>query len=554
MVDVITMEIIRNALEYIAEEMGIVLRNSAFSPNIKERMDHSCAIFGVKGELLAHAEHIPVHLGAMPLAVREAIKVIDEFEEGDMIVMNDPYSCGTHLPDITIIAPVYHREELVGFVANRAHHSDVGGRVPGSMPGDSVEIFEEGLIIPPVRIVKRGKIDKEILRLILANVRTPRIRMGDIIAQISANRRGVERLLRIIDKYGRETYLEAVDHILSYSERLAKTEISKMREGESYACDYLDDAGQNWDKPIKICVRVRIEKGSITFDFSDSDKQVPGSINAPKTVTISASYFVFKSILRGDIPSNEGTYRPLRIITKRGTIVDATHPVAVAGGNVETSQRIVDVLFLALSKLIPERIPAASQGTMNNIAFGGINPKTGRPFTFYETIGGGFGGRRGKDGVDGVHCNMTNTMNTPIEEIERKYPIRILEYSLRSDSCGAGRWRGGLGIIRKYQALTTIKVSLLGDRHRFRPWGLMGGKAGAPGEYILIRNGREIKLPSKTTIIMNPGDILVIKTPGGGGYGKPKQRDKERILKDLLDGKTSRLYVEKHYELDLSKI
>ena len=551
MVDMITAEIIRNALEYIAEEMGIVLRNSAFSPNIKERMDHSCAVFGPKGKLLAHAEHIPVHLGAMPLAIRETIKVVKDFEEGDMIIMNDPYSCGTHLPDITLIAPVFYRGELVGFVANRAHHSDVGGKVPGSMPGDSVEIYEEGLIIPPMKIVKRGEIDRELLRFILANVRTPRTRMGDIVAQISANRRGIQRVLKVVDKYGIGTYLKAIEAILSYSEKLAKIEISKMRRGESTAYDFLDDAGQHWDKPVKIHVKVTIAKDSITFDFSESDKQVPGSINAPRAVTISASYFVFKSIIGGEVPSNEGTYRPLEIITRRGTVVDAEPPAAVAGGNVETSQRIVDALFRALAKLVPERVPAASQGTMNNIAFGGVDPKTGKRFAFYETIGGGFGGRMGKDGVDGVHCNMTNTMNTPIEEIERKYPIRILEYSLRPDSCGAGQWRGGLGIIRKYQALATMKVSLLGDRHRFPPWGLMGGKNGAPGEYILIRNGEEIRLPSKTTIIMHSGDILIIKTPGGGGYGDPKLRDRRLIEEDILNEKITVEHAKKHYTIDI---
>lgn len=547
MVDMTTVEIIRNALEYIAEEMGIVLRNSAFSSNIKERMDHSCAIFSPRGELLAHAEHIPVHLGAMPFAVREALKIVDNLGKNDMIMVNDPYLCGTHLPDITIIAPVYKDDELVGYVANRAHHSDVGGKNPGSMPGDSVEIYEEGLIIPPVRIVKDGEIDKEILRLIMANVRTPRIRMGDIIAQLSANNRGIQRLKELVEKYGINVYLEAMEKILLYSEKLARLEISKMNKGESYACDYLDDGGEHWKKPIRICVRVKIEEDSMIFDFSDSGNQVSGCINAPKTVTISASYFVYKSILGRDVPSNEGTYRPLKVITRKGTVVDAESPVAVAGGNVETSQRIADVLFLALSKIIPRRIPAASQGTMNNISFGGINPKTGKPFTFYETIGGGFGGRVNKDGVDGVHCNMTNTMNTPIEEIERRYPIRILEYSLRQNSCGAGKWRGGLGIVRKYQALAPMKVSLLGDRQKFRPWGLMGGKEGMPGEYILIKGNEKHVLPSKTTILMDVGDILIVKTPGGGGYGDPKERSKEKIIEDILDQKITREYAIQYY-------
>jgi len=547
MVDIITMEIIQSSLEYIAEEMGIVLRNSAYSPNIKERMDHSCAIFDAKGQMLAHAEHIPVHLGAMPMAVRETIKMVETINEGDMILVNDPYMGGTHLPDLTLIAPIYYGHKLAGFVANRAHHSDIGGKTPGSMPGNAMELYEEGLIIPPTKLVRMGEINKEILNLIIANSRTPKIRRGDILAQVAANIRGIERVKKIVEKYGLPVFMEATEEILSYSEKLARSEISKMPRTTCEATDYLDDGGERWNKPIKIHVKIEIQDKDIIFDFRNSDDQIPSPLNATRAVTISATYFAFKCIIDQNIPSNDGTYRPLKILTRKGSILDAQKPYPVSGGNVETSQRIVDVIFKALSKIIPEIIPAASQGTMNNISFGGIDPRTGKTFSFYETIGGGSGARPGMDGVDGVHSNMTNTMNTPIEEIERQYPIMILEYSLRQDSCGAGKWRGGLGIIRKYKALAPIRVSLMGERHKYAPWGLEGGLPGALGEYVVVKDNNYIKISSKTTIELQPGDILIIKTPGGGGYGHPKDRAKEPILCDLEDQKISRDYAERYY-------
>ncbi len=547
MTDIITVEIIRNSLEYIAEEMGIVLRNSAYSPNIKERMDHSCAIFDSECRLLAHAEHIPVHLGAMPLGVKKALETIDYVEEGDMVVFNDPYIGGTHLPDITLVAPVFFNKNLIGYVANRAHHSDIGGKTPGSMPGDAIEIYEEGLVIPPVKLVRRGIVDRDILNIICSNARTPDTRKGDILAQIAANKRGINRIQKILWKYGTSTFIESVDEILNYSERLARIEISKLPRHMCEAVDYLDDGGPAWNKPIKIHVSVKIEGDNIVFDFTKSDDNVPSPVNATRAVTTSCVYYVFKCTIAREIPSNDGTYRPVRVITREGSIVDTKHPYAVSGGNVETSQRIVDVLFKALSKIIPDIIPAASQGTMNNISFGGMNPKTRKVFTFYETIGGGCGARPGMDGVDGVHTHMTNTMNTPIEEIERICPIMIEEYSLREDSCGAGRWRGGLGIVRKYRILAPMRVSLMGDRHRYSPWGLKGGKNGAPGEYILIRGSKSIRLGSKETLNLVPGDLLVIKTPGGGGHGDPELRDVKSIMMDIEEGKISKKYVYENY-------
>ncbi|MHA1609165.1 MAG: hydantoinase B/oxoprolinase family protein [Candidatus Njordarchaeales archaeon] len=536
-VDKVTIEVIRHYLEYTAEEMGIVLRNSAYSPNIKERMDHSCAIFDAKGQMIAQAEHIPVHLGAMPLAVKSMLETFsDNLYPGDMIIFNDPYRGGTHLPDVTLIAPIFYENEIVGFVANRAHYSDIGGKTPGSMPGDAREIFEEGLIIPPVKLVSKGEIVKDVLRIILANTRTPRIRKGDIYAQIAANIRGIRRIHKLLEKYGVNEFHTAVEEILNYSERRMRKEISKLPSGEFTGEDFLDDDGVE-DRPIRIFVTVKIRGDEIEFDFTGTDHQVKGSINAPLAVTLSCSYYVLRAVTDPTIPANEGAYRPLKVIAPEGTVVNAKPPAAVAGGNVETSQRIVDALLKAFAKIVPERIPAASQGTMNNIAIGGIDPRTGKPFTFYETIGGGFGGRRGLDGVDGVHSHMTNTMNTPIEEIERRYPIMILKYSLRPNSGGLGQWRGGLGIERIYKILAPATLSLLGDRHKFPPWGLNNGEPGAPGEYILIRKGRKIKLRSKQIINVDAGDIIIIRTPGGGGYGDPSKRSKEMITDDIMDGK-----------------
>ena len=546
MIDIITVEVVRGALEYAAEEMGIVLRNSAYSANIKERMDHSCAIFDEKGRMIAQAEHIPVHLGAMPLAVKSVLKEFKEFSDGDMILLNDPYNGGTHLPDLTLIAPIFFKKELVGFVANRAHHSDVGGKVPGSMPGDAEEIFEEGLIIPPVKLFDGGKLNEGVLRVLLANTRTPEIRKGDIMAQVAANKIGMKRVQRILEKYGLDTFRDCVDEILNYSERRMLSEIRKLPKTKVSAEDYLDDSGSE-DKPVKIKVTVQINENSIIFDFTGTDKQVRGPINAPFAVTLSASYYVLRAITDPTIPANEGAYRPLIVKAEKGTVVNATPPYAVAGGNVETSQRIVDVLLKAFAEIIPEKIPAACQGTMNNITIGGIDPRTNKPFTFYETIGGGFGARFGLDGIDGIHSHMTNTMNTPIEEIEKRYPIMILKYSLRPNSGGLGKWRGGLGIERVYKVLTRAILSVLGDRHKFPPWGLRGGLPGAPGEYVVIRkNGETIRLGSKDRIPLNPGDVVIIRTPGGGGYGNPVERSRDRYLEDILDEKYEKEFVEKY--------
>lgn len=552
MVDPVTVEVLRGALTYITEEMGVVLRNSAYSPNIKERLDFSCTIFNHERRLAAQAEHIPVHLGSMQLAIQRGLERYDgELEDGDMILFNDPFISGTHLPDLTLICPIFYKEEIVAYSANKAHHSDVGGKAPGSMAGDSTEIFQEGLIIPPIKFVKRNKIDEEMAKLILSNVRTPKIRLGDLRAQMAANHVGRKRVLELIDKYGVEVFHEAINEIMNYSERRMRMEIGKMPEGKYSAEDYLESTGKS-EKPVKIKVTVTIRNGELFFDYTGTDRQVEGPINAVFGVTLSGVYYVLRCLTDPSIPVNDGCHRPVKVFAPEGTIVNAVPPAAVAGGNVETSQRNVDVLLKAFAKVVPDRVCAACQGTMNNIAVGGVNPRNGKLWTFYETIAGGFGGRLGLDGVNAVHSHMTNTMNTPIEVIENLYPIRFLKYELRKDSGGAGKWRGGLGLERSWILLaTSATLSIMAERTKIPPWGLFGGKPGAKGEFYIIRqNGKKIKLKSKCTVTLKKGDIFIVRTPGGGGYGNPHERDKKLIYYDLQNELISIKAAEVNYRVN----
>ena len=536
-VDVITREVIRGGLEYIAEEMGIILRNAAYSTNIKERMDHSCALFDHEGRMIAQAEHIPVHLGAMPIAVRSIEKKFEgEIYPGDSFILNDPYLGGTHLPDITIITPIFFKDVLAGYSVSRAHHNDIGGMAPGSMPGNATEIFQEGLRIPPIKLVSKGEISKDILNLIMTNSRTPKIRKGDLMAQLSSNWTGEKRLQELIAQKGMKTYKLAVDDILNYSERRFLSILSGFPECEAVGKDYMDGDGIV-DDLVELVVNVKMTKKHVTFDFTGTSEQVKGAINCPYAVTLSGSYYVLRAITDPTIPANEGLYRHLSVIVPEGTILNARSPAAVVGGNVETSQRIVDTLLKAFSKILPDRIPAASQGTMNNLIIGGTD-RSGRPFTFYETIGGGAGGRPTKDGIDGIHSHMTNTMNTPIEEIEVRYPLVVEKYALREDSCGNGRFRGGLGIIRQFRTKVPVVVSVLGERQKTAPWGLAGGEDGKKGIYSVIKSdGKKIILPGKTTTTVNAEEIIVIETPGGGAWGEWKKRTEKSKEEDKSNGK-----------------
>jgi N-methylhydantoinase B len=535
-VDRTTVEVIRGALVYAAEEMGIALKKSAYSPNIKERMDHSCALFDPKRRLIAQAEHIPVHLGSMAFAVREGLAAYKgTLGPGDMILLNDPYLSGTHLPDLTLIAPIYHVDCLIGYAANKAHHTDVGGKAPGSIAGDSTELYQEGLIIPPVKYVKSGAIDPELSWLIRSNVRTPDVQMGDLRAQIAANYTGIRRVLELTEKYGAYVLHTSMEEIMNYSERRMRAAISEMPGGVYEASDYMEDV-PGWGL-AEIRVRVTVEGGGISFDYSGTCPQVEAPINAPLGVTIAGIYYTLITVTDPTIPVNDGCFRPVTLIIPEGTMTNPRRPAPVAGGNVETSQRNVDVLMKAFSKIVPGKVTAAGLGTMNNVSVGGIRPD-GIPWTFYETIGGGSGGRPNSDGVDGVHVNMTNTMNTPIESLEAYLPMRFLSYGLRPDTGGAGEYRGGCGIERSWM-LTAPKatLSILAERTKINPWGLNGGEPGSLGEYMIVkRNGEILKLPSKCTVQMEEGDSLIVHTPGGGGFGDPKKRTPEKIKRDIANG------------------
>jgi N-methylhydantoinase B len=522
-IDSVELAIFRSGVHSIAEEMGAALRRTALSPNIKERRDYSCALFDHEARVIAMGDHMPVHLGSMPMSVEAAVAAMS-FNRGDVAVLNDPYAGGTHLPDITMVLPVFlPGADTPGFyVSTRAHHADVGGAFPGSM-GPAREIFQEGLRIPPVRIVRGGAIDREMLDLILLNVRTPREREGDLAAQIGACRVGEQRILELVAKYGEERLRVLTDELMDYSERLVRAELRRMPGGEFSAEDWLDDDGID-DAPIRICARIRIDPdtASIEIDFAESSAQVTGSVNAVRAITLSACFYVLRCLLGRDAPATAGILRPLTLLTPPGSVVDARSPAPVAGGNVETSQRIVDVLMRALAQAIPDRVPAASAGTMSNLTIGGVDPRTGQPFTYYETAAGGMGARPGLDGISGVQTHMTNSLNTPVEALEYAYPFRVRRYSYRAGSGGAGRFRGGDGLIREIELLAPAQVTLLADRRKFRPWGLEGGEDGAPGRAVVTKGatGEEIELPGKCSLQLEAGDVLRIETPGGGGWGR----------------------------------
>jgi len=567
--DPVELEVFKNLYHSIAEEMGAALCRTSFSPNIKERRDYSCAVFDSAGQVIAMGDHMPVHLGSMPMSVAAAVEQC-ALDPGDVVMLNDPFRGGTHLPDITLVMPVYipqpdeitcgdgapprpggakpcrHTTAPDFYVASRAHHADVGGTYPGSM-GPCREIYQEGLRIPPVRIMRDGKLVADVLALLLNNVRTPEEREGDLGAQIAACQTGAQRLREICERYGITRVKRAAADLLVYSEEMMRAFLRTIPPGQYYAEDFLDDDGVE-DKPVRIAVTIQIRSSSnrkspvetrlaasrraakqkpevnVTIDFTGSDPQVQGAINAVEAITYSACFYVFRCLLRDDVPATSGLMRPIRVIAPSGTVVNAKPPAAVAGGNVETSQRIVDVLLRALAQAIPDRIPAAASGTMNNLTIGGIDPRTGEPFAYYETIAGGMGARPTKDGVSGVHTHMTNSLNTPAEALEYAYPVRLRQYSLRSSSGGAGLHTGGAGIVREIEVLTDAQVTLLADRRSRGPYGLNGGADGAPGRTVIIRrDGSEETIPGKTSVRLRSGERVRIESPGGGGWGKPNR-------------------------------
>lgn len=518
--DPIEMEVFKNIFLSIADEMGAVLGRTAFSPNIKERKDFSCALFNSRGESFAQGTHIPVHLGAMPLSVQTALEEI-EFQEGDVVILNDPYRGGTHLPDITCITPLFNEGKLEFLIANRAHHSDVGGMTPGSMPL-ATEIFQEGLIIPPVKIETSDGLNEDLLNLLLSNVRTPIERKGDLLAQIAANRKGLSRLREVLAKYGIKRLKQYASYIQDYSEKVLKQTIQSIPDGSYRFEDYMDSDGIS-DESKKICVNLKISGGEAELDFTGTDPQTRGGINCNYAVTYSAVLYVFRALVQEEIPINSGLMRAVTIKAPKGCLVNAEFPAATAGGNVETSQRIVDVVLGALAKAIPKKIPAASQGTMNNIAFGGLDSKRGESFTYYETLGGGCGASSILDGMSGTHSHMTNSLNTPIEAMELYMPVKITKYALNDGTGGDGRLKGGDGLIREYEFLEPVNLTIISERRKYKPYGAVGGENGKPGKNIIVGlNGSEVEFGSKANLKLLKGEKIRIETPGGGGYGKKK--------------------------------
>ena len=545
-VDAVTLEVLRNAAAAVAEEMNATLVRTAYSPNVTDRLDCSCALFDADGAMVAQAENIPVHLGAMPHSVTAAIEAFPpaSLDPGDAILLNDPFHGGAHLPDLTLVNPIFHQTadggdpDLVGFAANRAHHADVGGSRAGSVAADSTEIYQEGLRIPPVKLIEAGEANPGVLDLLLANVRTPEERRGDLGAQRAANATARRRVTELIDRHGLATYSEATAEIQDYSERRMRSAVADLPDGEYRFEDALDDDGRG-NEDLAIAATVTVDGERVVVDFAGTAAQTEGPLNAPIAVTTSATYYAVRCLTDPEIPPNAGCYRPVEVRAPERTIVNAEPPAAVVGGNLEVSQRVVDVVLGAMAEAAPGRAVAAGQGTMNNLTLGGTDPRDGEPYAFYETQAGGFGGRAGGDGMDAVHVHMSNTRNTPVEVLETAYPFRVLRYALRPDSGGAGEFRGGLGIRRDVEVRGEAACSLLGDRRRHRPYGIDGGEPGAPGEDWLLRAGGDdaaseaTRLDPKTTLELVAGDAISIRTPGGGGYGDPADRDPEAIARDL---------------------
>jgi len=517
-VDPIELELFRHLLVSIAEEMGAVLRKTSFSANIKERRDYSCAVYDAAGETVAMGDHMPVHLGAMPLSVREAMRAF-EFGPGDVAILNDPFRGGTHLPDITAVAGVFtaNRRRPDFYVASRAHHADVGGMSPGSMPL-AREIYQEGIRIPPILLLRGGEIDRPLMDLVLANVRTPLEREGDLVAQCMSLRRGEQRLQELAAKYGLPAVNRNMVALKNYSERMMRAAIARLPDGRYEFEDFLDSDGLT-DRPVRIAVTITIRGESAVIDFTGSDPQVEGSVNANYAVAVSATAYVFRCLIREDVPYTAGILRPLEVIAPERSVVNAQAPAAMAAGNVETSQRITDVVLGALAKAAPDLIPAASSGTMNNISLGGWNARQATPFAYYETIAGGMGASAIADGLSATHTHMTNSWNTPVEAFEHQYPMRIRSYGIREESGGAGKHRGGDGIVRELEFLTPCDVTILSDRRARGPYGLAGGEAGKPGRNTLIRSGKSQPIRAKDRFEVRAGDVLRIESPGGGGFG-----------------------------------
>ena len=522
----VDLEIFRNLFVSIADEMGTVLRKTAFSANIKERRDYSCAVYDGSGATVAMGDHMPVHLGAMPLSVEHALRRFS-LQPGDVAIVNDPFAGGTHLPDITAVSAVFLGRSTKPdfYVASRAHHADVGGMSAGSMPL-AREIFQEGLRIPPVLLMRAGVVVDDVMRMILANVRTPKEREGDLLAQVMAGKRGEDRLREIAARYGLPRVKRSTGELMNYTERVARSMITTLPDGEYRFEDCLDNDGVT-DDPVWIRVAIRIKGDEADVDFAGSSPQAAGPVNANYAVAVSATMYCFRCLIDADVPYNAGLLRPIRVIAPERSVVNAGMPAAMAAGNVETSQRITDTILGALAQAVPDRIPAASSGTMNNLSFGGWDTARNRPFAYYETIAGGMGASPRFAGRSATHTHMTNSWNTPVEAFEHDYPLSVRSYRIRSGSGGDGLHQGGNGIVREVEFLEPAEVTLLSDRRARGPWGLAGGAPGLPGKNKLSRNGSNENLPAKVRTLLKKGDVLRIESPGGGGWGsasRPSER------------------------------
>ncbi|WP_456448224.1 hydantoinase B/oxoprolinase family protein [Thiolapillus sp.] len=509
--DALALSLFASRMDALCDDMGMVLRNTAFSPNIRDRLDYSCAVFDARGELCAQAAHIPVHLGSMAFAMRGIVERM-AWREGDQVILNDPFLGGTHLPDVTLIAPVFVADELQGFVVNRAHHADIGADTPGSMPVSS-RLEEEGLVVEPVHLMRQGHLVESVWMRILGATRSPRTAEGDISAQLSANRTGVRRLQAIVAGQGREQYQQGLAALNAYGQRMARSALARIPHGEYRFKDFLDDDGQGHeDLLLKVCVKVNDQ--GVHVDFSGSAAQVQGNVNCPLSVTAAGVYYVFRCLMPPQTPACAGAFHDISLHAPEGCLLNARPPAAVAAGNVETSTRVVDLVMGALAQALPGEIPAASHGSMNNLAMG--SARRGEGWDYYETMGGGMGAGPQGGGLSAVQTHMTNTLNTPVEVLEQQYPLRVRRYAIRRNSGGKGQMCGGHGLVREFEFLQDAEISLLTERRRHRPWGLDGGEAGAAG---VNRLNSEI-LPGKCHRRVRKGDRLCIETPGGGGWGR----------------------------------
>ena len=550
----VALEILGNRLLSVSEEMGATLIKTAYSTNIKERRDCSTAVFDSKGQMIAQAEHIPMHLGSLLGAVSSLLQKFSyaEIFPGDMFITNDPYfGGGTHLPDITLVSPVFLKNELVGFVANLAHHADVGGKVPGSTSGDATSIYQEGTRIPMVRVCRDGKLIQDVVDFIMLNSRTPAEREGDLGAQVAANKVGERRLREVVNHYGIKSYNETVSALLDYAEKLMRAGISELKNGEYCFEDFMDDDGITKGKPVPIRANIKINDDSALVNFTGTSPQVDGPINVPLNGTLATVFYCFKALVGANIPSNEGIYRALQVKAPKGCILNCLPPAAV-GERIDTCQRVADVIFGAMASAAPERVITASNSSVTTATFSGTNPQTGHFFVYLETIAGGQGAHSSGDGLSGVQVHMTNTSNLPIEALEREYPLLVERYQLRTNSGGAGFYRGGLGIQRDIRTLVDgITFSSLADRQRISPWGLEGGLDGSAGEYLLLRENEIIqKLGSKQSdVYLKKGDVISIRTPGSGGFGNPLQRNPQDVLEDFVEEKISRQAAQDFYKV-----